>query len=97
MHIFMLVVLKGTHVHDKSTTTQLSCSPTHLCIQMDQHCVMNKVPCFCPAHLHIMSTTEEDRQTQTEQTRSTLGLSFWVMAYSHTSGLPPLEAPVYDR
>ena len=40
----------------------------------------------------------EDRQAQTEQARSTLGLGFslslWAMTYGHSSGLLPLEAPV---
>ncbi len=40
----------------------------------------------------------ENRQTLTEQARSTFDLrvflSFWAMAYGHSSGLPPWEAPV---
>ena len=40
----------------------------------------------------------ENRQTQTEQAGSTLGLGIYLslraMAYGHSSGLPPWEAPV---
>ena len=94
-HMCIPDVTKGTHVHDKSTDSRLACSPTHTWIQMDEHCVTNKVPYFCPQHLQTIAT-QHTRAWCTNQTDSCHEQTVRSDEYALVIANAPLCASVFN-